>query len=107
MIKAEKLEYETITKALVDGNFYASQGPLINELWFEDGKIHIECSDAESIVLNTSGRRARKVQATAGNLNSAEFEVLPEDIYVRITVTDSTGRKANTNAYFMDEIFSC
>lgn len=107
MIKAEKLEYETITKALVDGDFYASQGPLINKLWFEDGKIHIECSDAKSIVLNTSGRRAKKVQATDGNLNSAEFEVLPEDGYVRITITDDKGRKANTNAYFTDQIFSC
>ena len=29
MIKAEKLEYRTITKALEDGNFYASQGPEI------------------------------------------------------------------------------
>ena len=37
MIKAEKLEYETITKALVEGKFYASQGPLIHDLYIEDG----------------------------------------------------------------------
>ena len=107
MIKAEKLEYETVTKALVDGDFYASQGPLINELWFEDGKIHIECSDAQSIVLNTSGRRADIVKATDRAITCAEFTVLPEDGYVRITITDDKGRKANTNAYFTDQIVSC
>ena len=46
VIKAEKLEYRTITKALEEGNFYASQGPEIKALWYEDGKIHVECSDA-------------------------------------------------------------
>ena len=35
MIKAEKLEYKTVTKALHDGNFYASMGPEITELYLE------------------------------------------------------------------------
>ena len=106
MIKADKLEYRTITKAMVDGSFYASQGPLINDLWFEDGKIHIDCSDAVSIALHTSSRRSQQVWAQEGSfVNSAEFDVLPEDVYVRITVTDIAGKHANTNAYFTDELF--
>ena len=106
MIKADKLDYRAITNALVAGNFYASQGPSIYDLWFEDGRIHIDCSDAVSITLHTSSRRAKMIKAEKGGfVNTADFDVVPEDGYVRITVTDSTGKHANTNAYFTDELF--
>lgn len=105
MIKAEKLEYEAVTDALVKGNFYASQGPEIYDLWFEDGKIHVTCSDADRIVLNTGRRRtAIELSENGKPLNSAEFEIFPEDKYVRITVIDKGGYPANTNAYFTDEL---
>ena len=106
MIKADKLEYKTIMTALVAGDFYASQEPLIHNLWFEDGKIHIDCSDAVAIRLNTGHRRASIVRAKNGEVvNSADFDVLPEDGYVRITVVDSKGKCANTNAYFTNKLF--
>ena len=57
-IKADKLEYRTITKALEDGHFYASQGPEIHDLWFEDGMIHVTCSPAERVLLTCGRRRA-------------------------------------------------
>ena len=49
MIKAEKLAYADIAKALVDGHFYASEGPEIKELYFEDNKVYIACSEAARI----------------------------------------------------------
>lgn len=106
MIKADKLEYKTVTDALKAGNFYASQAPLINALWFENGKIHIECSKADRIILNTGRRRTKILYAENGELlNGGDFDVNPEDIYVRITVIDEKGYHANTNAYFTDELF--
>ena len=105
MIKSDKLEYKTITDALVAGNFYASQGPEIYDLWFEDGTVHIICSDADSIVVNTGRRVCKCVYDEGDGLNEASFKVEPEDIYFRITVNDKSGRHANTNAYFMDELF--
>ena len=106
MIKADKLEYRAITNALVAGDFYASQGPSIYNLWFEDGKIHIDCSDAISITLHTQSRRAERIMAEKDSfVNTADFDVVPQDGYVRITVTDSAGKHANTNAYFTDELF--
>ncbi|MBQ4631667.1 MAG: PHP domain-containing protein [Clostridia bacterium] len=106
MIKADRLEYETITDALLSGNFYASQAPEIHELWFEDGKIFIKCSEAYSVTVNT-GRRSTyiKFAENGEKLTEASFEIKPEDIYVRITVTDKNGLHANTNAYFTDELF--
>lgn len=106
MIKADRLEYETITDALLEGNFYASMAPEIYELWFEDAKVFIKCSEAYSVTLNTGRRRADIRYAENGEkLTEASFEIKPEDIYVRITVTDKNGLHANTNAYFTDELF--
>jgi hypothetical protein len=101
MIKADKLEYRTITDALVKGNFYASQGPRIDELWFEDGRLHVRCSQAATIVMSTAIRTSKVVRDS----DHADFEVNPDDGYVRITVTDNMGKHANTNAYFTDELF--
>lgn len=53
MIKADKLEYRTITKALEAGHFYATQGPDIHDFWVEDGTVHISCSPATQIIFTT------------------------------------------------------
>lgn len=106
MIKADKLDYRTITAALEAGNFYASQGPEIHALWFEDGKLHIRCAPADRIILTTGIRRCAMVWAEPGEtVTEAVFDVRPEDIYARITVIDGAGWHADTNAYFTDELF--
>jgi len=103
MIKAEKLEYRTITQALKNGHFYATQGPEIHELYVEDGSLHVSCSPAEKIILTTSHRRRRIIWANRGEaVTEGMFSICQEDVYVRITVIDHTGRPANTNAYFTD-----
>lgn len=107
VIKADNLKYETIAKALVDGNFYASMGPEIKALWFEDGNLHIECSEAVRIAM-TTGRRKAKCLMSRGDetFTEADFPVTPDCRYVRITVTDKYGKDACTNAYFVDELFA-
>ncbi len=107
VIKADKLEYRTVTKAIEDGNFYATTGPEIHELWFEDGKLHVKCSDAKKITLNTGIRRAGAVYPAEGELlNEAVFTVNPDDVYIRVTVKDANGECAYTNAYFTSELFA-
>lgn len=107
MIKADKLEYKTITSALLAGHFYASQGPQIHTLWYEDGRLYITCSDATSIVMHTAWRRTTAVYGNGVSpVTEAVFDVDPDDGYVRITVTDLTGRHANTNAYFLDDLLA-
>ena len=105
VIKAEDLDYRTVTRALEDGNFYASEGPEIYALWYEDGKVHIECSDADSIVLTADIRFTYPVFAEGeGCVNSADLVVDQRCSWFRITVTDKKGRRACTNAYFLDEL---
>lgn len=104
MIKAEKLEYSAITKALLNGDFYASQGPLIEELYLEDDKVTIKCSPAKSITLSVGTRRNKITHAEGELLTQATFPVSKDLKYFRLTVTDKEGNHANTNAYFTDQV---
>jgi hypothetical protein len=105
VIKADKLEYRTITKALEDGSFYASEGPEIYDLWYEDGKVHVTCSDADRICCNYKIRHAEMAIAEGDQpLREATFVFKPEWGYFRITVIDKNGKHACTNAYFAEDI---
>lgn len=103
-INADKLEYNTVTKALVDGNFYSSTGPEIKSLYVEDGIVRIECSPAKKILFTTGRRNGFCYIKDTAPVTFGEFGVKKEDIYVRVTVFDEEGNHADTNAYFVDEI---
>lgn len=105
MIKAPELKYESITDALFAGNFYASQGPEIYDLYIENYKIYITCSNVQMIAMNTGRRSTKSDFAPKGEtLTTTSFSFTEEDKYLRITIKDSQGRYANTSAYFTDEI---
>ena len=101
VIRADKLEYRTITDALFAGNFYASEGPAINALWIEDDHVHITCSEAVKITMTCDFRRARIAVATDAPLTEAAFDLSGKETYIRLTVTDAAGKVAYTNAYFL------
>lgn len=105
VLKADKLEYRAITKALEEGHFYASQGPEIKALWYEDGMVHLECSPAEKIIFTVGQRRTRLIWTNEGEfVTEADFDINANDVYFRITVIDEKGRCADTNAYFYDDL---
>ena len=104
-VNAEKLSYESIVDGLLSGNFYSSQGPVIEELSFEGGKVYVKCSDASRISYSTMGRRTDAVNAAEGEyVNEAYFEIKDTDGFFRIDVVDAKGRHANTQAYFLREL---
>ena len=94
---------DAITDALVNGNFYASQGPIINALWIEDNILHIECEPAAEVRVTTGIRRTAQKKAKDGvGVTSMEYAIEPTDVYFRVTVTGFDGKHANTNAYFVE-----
>lgn len=104
-VKANSLDYRTVTKALEDGNFYASEGPEIYELWYEDGKVHIKCSEADRIICTYKIRNAGIALSENGvPVTEADFGMQPDWGYFRITVIDKQGRHACTNAYFAKDL---
>ena len=103
MIKAASLDYRTVTRALEQGWFYASNGPEIRELWVEDGVIQVATSAAACIRFTFGDRRAVVAYGEPGQpIFGASAKLPPYAGYVRVTVEDAQGRWANSNAYFLD-----
>lgn len=105
VINSPSLDYRDVTCALLDGNFYASEAPEIYELTYEDGKVNIKTSPADSIKC-TFGVRGALCEFSEGGVpvTEATFDIPDDNVYFRITVTDERGRHACTNAYFLDEL---
>lgn len=101
MIHAPKLDYASVMHALEQGDFYASQGPLIHDLYIEDGQVHLHCSPARAIAMNTAHRPFGGVRiAPEGELLTEAVFKLPEgQPFMRFDVIDDKGRHANTRAY--------
>lgn len=105
MIKAPSLTYEAVLNALETGDFYASRGPEILDLYVEDGKLHVKTGPARDILLNTATRRGAHAHARSGEtITEAAFDIRPDYGYLRVTVIDREGRSAYSRAYFLDTI---
>lgn len=115
MVGARELTYPAVIEALEKGDFYASIGPEIHSLCVEGTTLKITCSPAANINLVSHGRFAKRVFATDGEpLTEAEFDLSfwldhitedwQEDAFFRICVTDATGKKAWTRAYWPKDI---
>lgn len=105
MIKSESLDYASVIQAMEKGHFYASTGPQIESLYYEDGYVHLTCSEASEVCMTTLGRRGARVCNMDGTpVTSAVFRIDPELYgYVRFRVTDKNGNKAYTNAYYVHD----
>ncbi|MBQ2757248.1 MAG: hypothetical protein IJF31_02070, partial [Clostridia bacterium] len=117
MVKAQDLGYGTVIKALEQGDFYASTGPAINELYVEDGVVHISTSEAVTIAMISNYRYHRKRRAKEDQLlteasfdlnafikQNEEYEYARWAPWVRFEVRDARGDLAWTRAYFLDEL---
>ena len=105
MIKADKLDYRTVTEAMEKGHFYATEGPEIYEMYIEDDKLHVKFSEAEHIICKSQHRVGQRLFAPKGEtISEVAFSVNKDWGYFRIVVTDHKGRRACTNAYFPEDL---
>ena len=55
-------------------------GPEIYELYIEDNKVYVSCSDAVKIAFSKNCRRTQKINAPKGeHVNHAVFEIFDTD----------------------------
>ena len=113
MIKAGRLDYDTIMEALEKGDFYASSGPSIEELYLEDDVLHIKTSPAVKIEVITE-RRIRRCIHGEGMTEAAfdlgdyltksrRFSGKHWPSYFRVNVYDAAGEQAHTRAFFEED----
>ncbi len=110
MICAERLDYASITQAMLRGDMYASEGPLIHELYYdtEDGRIHIKTSEAVRVVMSLGARYGSTKTAShkGETITETSFSLKrrPDEI-IRFVVRDAAGREAFTRAYRVKDIY--
>ncbi len=105
MIMAEELSYSSVIKAMEGGDMYASTGPEINELYYEDGKVHIQCSEAKKIHLFNGSKHTKTVIANKGELlRCADLPLDEKAPFFFAVVIDKNGEMATTRGYFRDEL---
>jgi hypothetical protein len=117
LVRAAERSEEAIKDALRAGRFYSTTGPRIESVVVADDAVVVACSPAESVTLVTAatggarvnaGRmgyrsRARVLEeAPSGELVQVRLERWPSMPYGRVEVTDARGRRAWTNALWLD-----
>ena len=101
MVKAQDLTIESIMEALRSGAFYSTLGPEIEDMTLDGGEITVKCSEAQSIVFKAECSRGRRILPPEGELLTEATYSIPNGAkYVRVEVTDETGRKAWSNPFF-------
>jgi len=106
MINADKLDYKSVIKAMENHELYASTGPEIKGLYVEDDVAYLTFAKGVSAIMVMNGRTAfKQVAENPDGENTVAFEI-PRDGYTwfRFEVVDAAGEKANTCAYFLDEV---
>ena len=115
MVKSKDLSYENVFSALKRGNFYSSTGPMINELYVEDGTVHMKLENAVTVYLSADHRLTMKVGDGQEELKEAVFSLdmykencenihLDDHSWIRFDVIDKDGNYARTRAYFLEEL---
>ncbi len=106
MVKAPELTTDAIMTAFRTGAFYSTLGPELIDFDLADeggGKksVSVKCSPAQSIVFKAQRSRGKRIVTSEGEaLTEATYE-LPSGIkYVRVEVTDESGKKAWSNPFF-------
>ena len=84
---------------------YSSMGPVFKEVSMDGNKIHIECSEVDNIIVYTGSKSPKVVRAKDGEtITSANFEIDERAIFVRVSIGDKLGKRADTRGYFRDEL---
>lgn len=102
----DHLSHDAIIHALLDGQYYSSSGPVIDQWSIKDGIVYVSCSPCERISFICGGPVGTGSSVTALNhqpLCSTSYQLSGAETYIRIECTDSSGRTAWTNARFCDE----
>lgn len=102
MVKAEANEPELLLGALKAGRFYASQGPVIDDIAWDDTHVTVRCSPAASIMV--LGRGSRAAQSVERDQCEARLPLaaLRAGGFARVVVADAAGRRAWSNPVFFD-----
>ena len=105
VVKAEKLNHESIVQAIVDGNYYSSSGPEIFDWGIRDNVAYVQCSSVNRVnfiagnYINAGGCVVSR--SGKDDITEARFALRGNEDYIRVECTDRHGNTAWTNPIFL------
>ena len=103
MLNAPQLTKAAVLGALRAGNYYASMGPQLHEVFVEDGVVHVACSPCSEIHVITYPPRGKAHYAQDGLLETLEYPLKGGEHYVRVECVDENGNTAWSNPIYLKE----
>lgn len=99
MVRAENLTAADLVAALKAGDFYASCGPQFSCVTFEAGRVEINCSPVQRVILAGDNDRSTFVQGD--ELTHASFDLRNVELtFLRAIIIDANGKQAWTQAFW-------
>ena len=96
MVEAVDDSEKAILDSVMNGNFYATQGPEVH-MWIEDDEAVVQCSPVCDIAFFSNCVYCKDRAVRGSNLTEARYKINKEERFLRCEVTDQTGKRAWTN----------
>lgn len=104
MIMTKDFSYSSVFEAMKKGEMYSSMGPTFREVSLDGDTLHIECSEVSEAYLYVGSKLPKYLHAEPGeSITSADFKVDKNAKYIRVSICDSEGRRADTRGFFPEE----
>ena len=98
MAKLPELTEEAVMSAIKSGRFYASNGPIIENISVKDDVISVSTSDVKTINFVADVSRGKRCAAMGDSLiNKADYKLRGSEKYIRVECFDQDGRGAWSN----------
>ncbi len=95
MVESDTNDAQDIKKAILEKRFYATQGPEVH-MYREGDKFYVNCSPVSHIYFVSNMAWAKRATHGEG-LTYAEYQIYPDDLFLRALVIDADGKSAWTN----------
>lgn len=105
VVAAPELTRSSVVRALMEGAFYASSGPAIENWGIRNGRAWVACSPCERVSLIAGGPVGvgeTRLAEPGTTLGHAEFELRGTETYLRFECVDAAGRAAWTTPVYPD-----
>jgi hypothetical protein len=102
MVKAEENTPEALLEALKAGHHYASQGPELRALHWEDRHLTVECSAVTTVIVQGHGSATETLHGESLTRARLALDRFHRSPWMRVTIVDRAGRRAWSNPVYRD-----
>jgi len=100
VVLTDELSQESIISAIRKGSFYASMGPDFEQIEVNGSRLKVKIAGGFDIKFIGAGGKVLK-DTVGGMKLEADYEIKGDEKYIRIEVSDRTGKRAWANPLFV------